>query len=257
MTKHPIRQLVISGVVAGAIGVVVVLAIHWFPPQASTAAKRVDRLYYVAAVASVLIFALVMTVAIYSVWRFRARPGDDEREGEPIHGNSRLEVTWVVIPFLILVGLGVYAALVLRDNEAPQASAAAASTRPADPAVIDVTAQQFSWSFRYPVVGGQPVVTDHLMLAKGRQTEIRLSSLDVVHAFWVPEFRLQEDAVPGITTTLRVTPSRDGNYDLICAELCGLGHSAMRAPVTVLDGPAFDAWLAGQRANAAQSPTKG
>jgi cytochrome c oxidase subunit 2 len=106
--------------------------------------------------------------------------------------------------------------------------------------VVDVTAQQFAWKFEYPQ---QKVKSDDLVLAENRPVEFRLHTKDVLHSFWVPEFRLKSDIVPGITTKVRLTPNKPGHWDVVCAELCGLGHSTMRQDVTVLRRTAFDAWI--------------
>ena len=134
--RRPLARMLAIGVVASAIGVAVTLALDWFPPQASTAAPAIDRLYDVLLIASVPIFVLVMTVAVYSVVRFRARPGDTS-DGAPIHGNTLLEVVWIVVPFVIVTVLGIYAWVVLDviEQAAP------------NPLVVDVRGQQFAWGF--------------------------------------------------------------------------------------------------------------
>jgi cytochrome c oxidase subunit 2 len=117
-----------------------------------------------------------------------------------------------------------------------------------DRRVVEVTAQQFAWSFRYPE---EEITTGRLVLPIGQQVELRMTAKDVIHAFWVPEWRLKQDVVPGITTRLLVTPSRLGAYDVICTELCGLGHAVMRAKALVLERADFDAWVREQKEAAA------
>ena len=117
--KHPIAQMLAIGLVASVIGVAIALAIDWFPPAATDKAQDIDTLYDVLLIASVPIFVLVMTVAIYSVVRFRARPGD-MGDGAPIHGNARLEVDLGLVPFIIVSVLAGYAWIVLDDIEAKQ-----------------------------------------------------------------------------------------------------------------------------------------
>jgi len=220
----------LSGV-STAVGIVIVLAIDWFPAQASTAAPQIDTLWDVLMIASVPVFVLVMAVALYSVFAFRAQPGDLS-DGEPIHGNTRLEVIWVTIPFIMVSALAVYGWIVLDDIEAKQT----------DPLIVNVTGQQFAWRFDYPDEG--EVKSTQLVLPKDRDVEFRVNTDDVLHDFWVPEFRLKTDAVPGLTTKIRLKPSRIGEYDVVCAELCGLGHSTMRAAVRVVTPEDFDAWIA-------------
>src|SRR2546423_455567 len=105
--------------------------------------------------------------------------------------------------------------------------------------------KQFAWSFQYPpsVTGGRPVESDQLYLPKGESVQFKIHSKDVIHAFWVPAFRLQIDAVPGITTSYRATPDRLGTYPVVCNLLCGLGHALMRSNVKVVQPARFQAWL--------------
>ena len=235
-TKHPIIQMLLIGVVASAAGVALALAIDWFPIAASTAAAPIDELYDVLLIVSVPVFVLVMTVALYSVWRFRAKPGD-QSDGAPIHGNTLLEVVWVTIPTIMVSALAVYGAIVLEEIERPAANAME----------VEVTGQQFAWSFEYPdTPSGEPVQSNELVLPLGQQVHFQIKALDVLHSFWVPAFRLKSDAVPGITTEYRVTPTKEGRFDVVCAELCGLGHTTMRQVATVLPPAEFEGWLAEQ-----------
>src|SRR5215217_8102949 len=123
------------GIAAAVIGTFLALQINWFPAQGSTAAGKIDTLYDWLLVASVPMFVLVMSVAIYCVVRFRVRPGAPTGDGAPIHGNTRLEIVWVTIPFLIVTALAIYGWLVLDDIEAKQTGAM----------VVNVTGQQFTW----------------------------------------------------------------------------------------------------------------
>ena len=240
MFRHPLARMITLGLVASAIGTWLVLKLEWFPQQGSAEASDIDHLYDVSLVFSVPIFVLVMTVAIYSVVRFRARPGDTG-DGAPIHGNTRLEIFWVTIPFLIVSGLAAYAWVVLDDIEAKKPGAM----------TVNVTGQQFAWSFDYPTRGGgKPITTTDPVLPQGRQVEFKIQAKDVIHSFWVPAFRMKQDAVPGIVTRTRLTPSRLGRYDVVCAELCGIGHSTMRQSVQVVPQQEFDSWLKRQRQRA-------
>ena len=229
--------MTIVSTVATVIGVAISLRIDWFPEQASTASDDIDLLYDVLLIASVPIFVLVMSVALYSVFAFRAKPGDLS-DGAPIHGNTRLEVVWVTIPFIMVSALAIYGWVVLDDIEAKKPNTL----------VVNVTAQQFAWAFDYPA---ENVKSNRLVLPKDRPVEFRIKSKDVIHSFWVPQFRLKSDAVPGITTKIRVTPSRLGKYDVVCAELCGIGHSTMRQDVEVLKPADYDAWLERKQGGAA------
>jgi cytochrome c oxidase subunit 2 len=237
--KHPIARMLLVGFVASAVGVGISLAIDWFPPQGAQSSDEIDTLYDVLLIASVPIFVLVMTVALYSVFKFRARPGDT-RDGAPIHGNTRLEVIWVTIPFLIVTSLAIYGWIVLDDIEAKKSNEIE----------VRVIGQQFAWRFEYPQQGAKAVGSEQLVLAKDQPVVFRIRALDVIHSFWVPAFRLKSDAVPGMTTHVRLTPSRLGTYDVVCAELCGLGHSTMRQTARVVPREEFDRWLAGRRSRA-------
>jgi cytochrome c oxidase subunit II len=236
MRNRPILQMLAIGLVASVVGLIPLLLLDWFPTAASEEAAQVDTLYDVLLIASWPIFVLVMTIAIYSVVKFRARPGDT-RDGEPIHGNARLEVLWITVPFLIVVALMIPAMLVLNDIE----------QRKEGTMVVDVQAEQFTWSFGYPQEGGEAVLSDELNLPVGRPVEFRIETRDVIHSFWVPDFRLKSDAVPGITTIVRLTPSAEGTYNVVCAELCGAGHSTMRQTVNVMPEEEFTAWLSDQQ----------
>jgi cytochrome c oxidase subunit 2 len=230
--------MVVVGVIASALGIVFGLSIDWFPTIASVQAEKIKTLYDVLVIASVPIFVLVVTVVIGAVIRFRMRPGQEDMDGPPIHGNTRLEVIWTALPSMIILGLCVYAAAVLHDAEkAPAASAKELK--------IGVTAQQFAWTYTYPkeLTGGAPLKTTQLVLPIGRSVEFQIVSEDVLHDFWVPNFSMKIDAVPGLTTRYRVTPNRLGTYPVVCAELCGLGHSVMRSQVQVVPPAAYAAWL--------------
>jgi cytochrome c oxidase subunit II len=236
--KHPLGRMLLIGFVASVIGVAICLWIDWFPVQGDTAASQIDTLYDVLLICSVPVFVLVMTIVIYSVFKFRARPGD-MRDGPPIHGNTRLEVIWVTVPFIMVTALAIYGWIVLDDIEAKQPNTLN----------VDVTGRQFAWSFDIP--SEKVAGTEELVLPEDRPIEFRIKTEDVLHSFWVPAFRLKSDAVPGLTTRIRVTPNRQGRYDIVCAELCGLGHATMRQDVRVVSPSAFDRW-ASQKAQEAQ-----
>jgi cytochrome c oxidase subunit 2 len=223
--------MLVIGIVAAAVGTFGALQIDWFPTQASTAAGKIDTLYDWLLVASVPMFVLVMSVAIYCVVRFRVRPGGPTGDGAPIHGNTRLEIVWVTIPFLIVTALAIYAAVVLAQIEKKQ------------PNELQVRAigQQFTWHFEY-TMDGKKFTTDQLYLPNNRPVYMKINTKDVLHSFWVPAFRLKMDAVPGQTDYVRFTPNRLGNYEVVCAELCGIGHATMRVKTAVVSTQDFDKW---------------
>lgn len=245
--RRPLIRMLLIGVVASVVITALTLVLDWFPEQASTSADDVDLLYDVLLIVSIPIFVLVMTVAIYSVVRFRARPGD-ERDGEPLHGHPQLEIAWITIPFVLVSALAVYGWLVLDDQEDP---------RP-DTMDVNVRAGQFAWRFEYPQPGGPSVRSNELYLPKDRPVRFRIRTDDVVHSFWLPEFRIKQDAVPGIVTTTQTVPSRTGDFDVVCAELCGLGHATMRQRVHVMEREQFASWIGARRqALAAAAPEPG
>jgi cytochrome c oxidase subunit 2 len=232
--------------VAAAIGLTIVTSVimlipNWNGLAGSAEADNIDTLLDVMIVLSSLVFSVVMVMMIYAIWKYRAKPGD-EGDGEPIHGNTRLEVIWTVIPTIIVLFGGVYSTIVLNDIEAEASDAMR----------VDVTAQQFAWRFDYP---DQGKTSTELHAPAGRQLELHLQALDVLHSFWVPEWRIKRDLVPGaeldgdddIDNIVRVTPTVEGTYSVVCTELCGFGHSTMRAVAVTEDQASFDAWLADQK----------
>jgi cytochrome c oxidase subunit 2 len=228
------------GAIGVAIGIPVALAIPWFPAEGSRQAGNVGTLYDVLLIFSVPIFVLVETVVLYSVWKFRLRPGDEQRDGPPIHGNTRLEVVWTAVPAVLIVSLCTYAYSVLRSNEDSKKGEI----------TVNVTERQFAFEFSY-AQNGRTIVSPALYVPKGRPVVFKLRSLDVIHSFFVPEFSEKLDAVPGIVTTVRVTPTATGTFLAECTELCGAGHSLMRATVHVVAPQAFSTWLASQPTSAA------
>jgi cytochrome c oxidase subunit II len=237
--RRPLLLTGVAGVLATAIGIVLSFVIHWFPPQASEQAKNTDRLYHVLVIASIPIFVLVTTVIIYCVWQFHMRAGQESQDGPPIHGNTRLEVFWTALPAALVLSLVSYSFVVLHENE---------KKPPGKEIQVGVTGQQFFWSYEYPssVTGGAPLRSYSLYLPKGESVYFNLHSKDVIHAFWIPAFRLQEDVVPGIVTHYRVTPIRLGTYPVVCNLLCGVGHSLMRSAVHVVSPARFEAWIKSQ-----------
>jgi len=220
---------------------VIMVNIPWLGDVASEEKGPIVTLFNVMIVLSSLVFSVVMVMMGYAIWRFRAKPGD-ESDGEPIHGNTRLEIIWTVVPTLIVIFGGIYSTIVLNDIEA---EASGPVMR------VDVTAQQFAWRFDYPEQG---VTSNELHAPVGTQLELHLNALDVLHAFWVPEWGIKRDLVPGsdlpngeqIDDVARVTPTEEGVYSVVCTELCGWGHSTMRAPAVAESQAEFDQWAQAQ-----------
>ncbi len=229
--------MVVVAIVISVVLIVLALIVPWFPAKASTQAGNIHTLYDVLLIACIPIFAVVATVVGFSIWRFRMRPGQEKQDGAPIHGNTRLEIVWTILPAALLLGMCTYAYTVLRSDEKAQRGEM----------TVNVTERQFAFEFSYPQAGGKAVVSPVLYLPRGRPVVFKITSLDVIHSFFVPEFSEKLDAVPGITTTLRVTPTRIGTYPAECTELCGAGHSLMRAAVNVVSPAQFASWLAKQK----------
>lgn len=228
-------------IVSSAILIAIFLLIDWFPVAGSNVSDEIDTFWDVLLIVSIPIFVIVTGVMLFSIWRWRQRPGEEELDGPPIHGNAKLEVIWTAIPTVIIAALCAYAAVLLIDIQA----APAKGTR-----VVNVTGVQFAWSFETNE-GGKKIKSNRLVVPVGEPVEFKVRSNDVIHDFWVPAWRLKVDAVPGITTSYSLTPTRTGTFDVVCAELCGLGHAYMRQTVTVLPRGKYAAWVASQGGKAA------
>ncbi|HUP33129.1 MAG TPA: cytochrome c oxidase subunit II [Gaiellaceae bacterium] len=235
MRRGSIVRITIYGVLAGILASVVAVLVPWLPTSASEEMDRIEFVFWFTTVICVGVFAIVAAVIVYSVLRFRVAP-EDESDGPPIHGHTGLEIVWTAIPAVLVTAISIVSAIVLAKND---------DAGP-NPLRIAVTAQQFAWKFEYP--GESPVTSGRLVLPVGQAVKLTLHSLDVIHSFWVPELGQKSDAVPGVETTLVITPTRKGDFSLVCTELCGLGHSTMRAAVRVVDRAEYDEFLAAEAA---------
>jgi cytochrome c oxidase subunit 2 len=242
VTRATLVRLIAVTLVLTAITAVPMVQIPWDGTQASAEADDIDTLLNVMIILSCFVFSIVMVMLGYSIWKYRAKPGD-ESDGEPIHGNAKLEVTWTVIPTVIVLFGAIYSWIVLGDIE----------TKAANRLRLDVTAQQFAWTFNYPQENGKVVSSKALVVPENRQLELHLTALDVIHSFWVPEWRIKRDLVPAgeggndIDNVVEVTPNRLGTYNVVCTELCGYGHATMRALVRVVPEEEFNQWLSRQK----------
>jgi cytochrome c oxidase subunit 2 len=240
--RGSVVQLVALGAVFGAAAAAVALLITWLPRSASEQADRIDFVFWFVTAICIAIFALVAAVIVYAVFNFRAGP-DDDSDGPPVHGHTGLEIVWTAVPAVLVTAISIVSAVVLARNE-HVSRAAAGSPNPLRPLVVDVTAQQFAWLFKYPGYGNATSST--LRLPVHTTVQLRLSALDVLHSFWVPEFGQKQDAVPGLVTKLVITPKRLGTFPVICTELCGLGHAVMRSEAEVMTTSKFAAWVKSQ-----------
>jgi len=231
--------MTLVGVAVGAALAIVAVFIPWLPDAASEQADIIDSVYWVVTIICVVVFAVVAGVSAYAVYKFRAPPGDMD-DGSPIHGNTGLEITWTLIPAILVTGIAVYSGVALAQSE----------EFPPDRRTIEVTAQQFAWTFTYPnieVEGGRPLTTGELVVEINKTIRFQITSKDVIHSFWVPQWRMKQDAVNGIFTQTTVTPTQPGTFPIICTELCGLGHALMRSQARVLSRADFDAWVEEQK----------
>jgi len=226
-------QLVALGVVIGAAATVVALVVPWLPPNASEERDGIDLVFWFTTAIAIAIFALVGSVILYSVVKFRVRP-DDDTDGPPIHGHTGIEILWTAIPAILVTAISVISGIVLVQNDRAGKNHMN----------VDVLARQFAWTFTYP--DHQNLTSAQLRLPLGRSVELHLTAADVIHSFWVPEFGQKQDAVPGQDTKLVITPTKIGTYPVICTELCGLGHALMRTSAIVMTPAAFDAWVSKQ-----------
>jgi cytochrome c oxidase subunit 2 len=243
--RGSVVQLVLLGMLFGAGAAAVALLVPWLPDPASKQADRIDFVFWFVTVICISIFALVAAVIVYALLKFRAPP-DDDSDGPPIHGHTGLEIVWTAVPAALVTAISIVSAIVLAQNDhLPSASAAGGQRDPLKPLVVDVTAQQFAWLFKYPGFGNATSST--LRLPLRAPVHLRLHALDVIHSFWVPEFGQKQDAVPGLVTKLVITPTRLGTLPLICTEHCRLGHALMRSEAIVITTEKIGAWAKQQQ----------
>ena len=210
------------------------------PRQASLQAVSIDELFNIHLWFISFLFSLIVVFLLYSMVVFRRRKGETG-DGAYITGNSRLEVIWTIIPLGAVIFVAYIGALSLADVLRVDPSAM----------VVKVIGGQWFWKFQYPDYGFS---TDKLYLPVNQQVDLQMTSLDVIHSFWVPEFRVKQDLLPGRTTDLRITPTIIGQYKVRCAELCGTRHAYMEAVVNVISQEDFDKWAAQQKSAAPADP---
>jgi len=232
--RKGIVQLVAIGVVIGVAVALVAVLFQWLPESASEEFDRIQGIYWFATWMSVVIFAIVGAVVVYSVWKWRVPP-DDDAEGPPIHGHTGLEIAWTAVPAILVIALGIVSAVVMSKN---------GETKD-DALQVRAIGQQFAWKFEYPEHGD--FESGELVLPVNQQAHFTMEAVDVIHSFWVPNLGQKMDAVPGIETTINVTPDRTGDFAVVCTELCGLGHATMRARARVVTQAEFDEWIEEQR----------
>ncbi len=233
------RHYVIVGVLVVVLAIATyagLMAIHLLPVQASVQAITIDNLWNLELAVISFLFALIMVPLIYSLIVFRRKKGETG-DGEHIIGNNTLEITWTIIPLVIVFIFAYLGTYTLGEVLAVDPNAME----------VSVVARQWAWQFNYP----QGFSSKELHLVVNRQVVLDMKSVDVIHDFYVPEFRVKQDVLPGETTTYRITPDLIGKYTVSCAQLCGAGHTYMTAPVIVQSQADYDAWIKTQEATAA------
>jgi cytochrome c oxidase subunit 2 len=193
----------------------------------------IANLFWLVLGLSALVFALVVGVLVVTLIRDRGRPGDPDPP--QVHGNRRLEVAWTVLPALTLVVMFVLAVRTMQTVNA----------EPAAPLRVQLIGHQWWWEFRYPDLG--VVTANELHVPAGRSVRLDMTSVDVIHSFWVPQVGWKKDVIPGRTNTMFFQVDESGTYDGACTEYCGTQHAWMRIRLVAQAPDAFDAWTKAQQ----------
>jgi cytochrome c oxidase subunit 2 len=247
-----IRVLLVALLLAAA-ATAVAIFIPWLPDNASKEGERIDFVFWFVTAICIAIFSVVASLSVYSLIKFRAKP-DDDSDGPPVHGHTGIEITWTVVPLILVIAMIVVSSVALAQND----------RNPSGSMRVEILGQQFAWVVAYPPEGaaedmdgfvcfnrgpGNAIeferrckASPNLLLPLDRPARLHLTARDVIHSFWVPEFRQKQDAVPGLETEITVTPTKIGNFPFICTELCGLGHALMRTRAIVMPESQFEAW---------------
>jgi cytochrome c oxidase subunit 2 len=201
------------------------------PVAASAQAGPIDWLFDLHVIMMSFLFSLITVIMVYSLVVFRRKPGETG-DGAHIEGNTKLEIFWTLLPLVVVIWFGIIGADNLRQ------------VRAVDPNALEVRVIGFQWSWRFEYPQG--FSSNTLYLPANKQVLLKMESIDVLHSFWVPEFRIKQDLVPGRVTELRITPTLEGEYQVLCAEICGTSHAYMVSPVVVVSQIAYEAWVADQ-----------
>lgn len=206
------------------------------PENVATFGEDVDALFYLILVITGIAFFAVQITLVWFVIRYRHREGQPARY---THGSNRIEVIWTIVPALILVVIALMS---------QKAWAHVRLDFPKDPYVVQLEPAQFQWDIRYPGLDGKfgndddYMTVNKLRVPFGRPIVVEMTSKDVLHSFFLPEFRVKQDVLPGMTTKVWFEPVRTGKWEIVCAELCGLGHYRMRGEIHVLPEAEFEKW---------------
>ena len=221
---------------------------NWLLPHgSSTFVGEIDHIYYLILIVTGLAFVIVEVALLVFLFRYRDRPG---AKATYLHGSTRAEVIWTAVTAAVVVIIGLLSA-------GPWNRIKGRDSVPAGALPLAITAKQFEWHITYPGKDGQLGTADdftirsQLHVPVDTPTVVTMQSEDVIHSFFVPNFRIKQDAVPGMHIRVWFKPTEVGTYELGCAELCGLGHYRMRAQVTVHSREDYDRWLAERAATVA------
>jgi cytochrome c oxidase subunit 2 len=210
--------------------------LSWLPENVSTFGGQIDRLFYIIYYLTTATFFLVQITLLVFLFVYRDRPG---RRATYTHGNTTLEIVWTVVPAVILAVL----ALISRSTWAE-----IKETQPPSDFEIRISGKQFNWEIAYPGPDGKLGTDDDVKMDNdfhvpvNKVVRVQLQSQDVIHSFFVPQFRLKQDAVPGRSIPVWFKVTKPGKYEVPCAELCGFGHSGMRGFVYVDTPEQYEAW---------------
>ena len=238
VARHRAGRLALSAAV-GAI-----LLAGCLPDAATRQGEAVAGLYALFLAAAAVVFAIVVGLLGWSVWRYRGSGRDDELPVQT-HGNLRLEAAWWALPAVLVVALGTLTALVTLDVDA---------RADAPDVVVEVTGFQWQWRFTYPesgvVVTGTAEEPPEILLPTGASIAFEITSRDVIHSFTIPDFLVKRDAVPGRENRFDVVIEDEGTYTGQCGEFCGLLHATQRFTIEAVSPEAFEDWLAEQQETA-------
>ncbi len=219
---------------------------HWgLPDQGSSYAPEIDKIFYFILYITGFVFVAVEGLLVFFLFKYRYKKG---RTASYTHGNNRLEIIWTAIPAVILVALAIFSNTVWSDIRSP-------NKFPKNATIIHINPRQFEWDITYAGPDGKFDTKDdiktinQLYLVKDQPVQIKLQGQDVIHSFFVPEFRIKQDAVPGMPTAVWIKPTMGGSFEIACAELCGLGHYRMKGDVHVVSQDSVDSWLKTQAAS--------
>jgi cytochrome c oxidase subunit 2 len=222
----------------------------WLPQDVSAHGHEIDSLFYFILALTGAVFIATEVLLFWFMWKYDAAARGDEK-ATYIHGSHTLEVVWTIIPAATLLFLAIYQM---------NAWANVKMRRPDMPPTVEVVARQFEWRLRYPGRDGMLGTSDDLHLVNDlhlpvdEEILVQLKSMDVLHSFFLPNLRIKQDAVPGMKIPVWFRGTETGEYDIVCAELCGWGHYKMKGRVTFVTRPEFDAWL--ERKYAEQEATQ-